>query len=115
MSQPIEISLPIEQYHGPKHPDMPDLPPVDVHECDTILHHQAVSLSRPLLHLKPSDPSTVKTAMVEAQLLSSNCGQQFVVITADQQIYKVIVDNIYGLLQRCSTIITHDWEDYTQS
>ena len=27
--QPIEILLPIERYHGPKHPDMPDFPPVD--------------------------------------------------------------------------------------
>ena len=51
---------------------------------------------RLLLDLKPSDPSTVKTAMVEAQLLSSDCGQQFVVITANQQIYKVILDNIWA-------------------
>ena len=34
--------------------------------------------------------------MVDAQLLSSNCGQQFVVVTADQQIYKVILDNIWA-------------------
>ena len=90
---------------------MPDFPPVDVHERDTILRHQAVNLPkardldvqflrsatdtryRPLQDLKSSDPSTVKTAMVEAQLLSSDCGQQFVVVTADQQIYKVILDN----------------------
>ena len=32
--------------------------------------------------------------MVEAHLLSSDCGQQFVVVTADQQIYNVILDNI---------------------
>ena len=34
--------------------------------------------------------------MDEAQLLISNCGQQVVVITADQQIYKVILDNIWA-------------------
>ena len=49
---------------------------------------------RPLQDIKSSDPSTVKIAMVEAQLLSSDCGQQFVVVTADQQINKVILDNI---------------------
>jgi hypothetical protein len=54
--------------------------------------------------MKPSDPSTVKTAMVEAQLLSSNCGQQFVVITADQQIYKVIIDNIWATPEVFSNI-----------
>ena len=26
ISQPIEIVLPVERYHGPKHPDMADLP-----------------------------------------------------------------------------------------
>ena len=51
---------------------------------------------RPLIDLKPSDPSTIKTAMNEAQLLTMNCGQQFVVITADQQLYKVILDNIWA-------------------
>ena len=69
---------------------------------------------RPLLDLKPSDPSTVKTAMVEAQLLSSNCGQQFVVITADQRYTRSFLIT-YGLLQMCSATCTHDWEDYTQS
>ena len=51
---------------------------------------------RPLLYLKSSDPSTVKTAMVEIHLLISDCGQQFVVITSDHQIYKVILDNIWA-------------------
>ena len=51
---------------------------------------------RPLQDRKSSNPSTVKTAMVEVQLLSSNCGQQFVDVTADQQIYKVILDNIWA-------------------
>ena len=44
--QPIEIPLPTERYHGPKHPDMPGFPPVDVHERDINLRHQTVILSR---------------------------------------------------------------------
>ena len=63
---------------------------------------------RSLLNLKLSDPSTVKTVMIESQRLTSDCGQQFVTITADQQIYKVIVDNkIYGLPQMYSIIYIH--------
>ena len=38
---------------------------------------------RPLLDLKPSDPSRVKTAMIESQRLTSNCGQQFVIIITE--------------------------------
>ena len=45
--------------------------------------------------------------MVEAHTLSKNCGQAFVVITADQQIYTVIV----GLHQISSATYIHDWED----
>ena len=36
-----------------------------------------------LLDIKPSDPTTVKTTIVKAKLLSSNCGQQFAVATSD--------------------------------
>ena len=49
-----------------------------------------------LLDLKPAGPSTVKTVMIESQRLNSDCGQKFEIITADQQIYKVIVDNIWA-------------------
>ena len=55
-----------------------------------------VTRYRPLIDLKPSDPSTVKTAMIEAQALTSDCGQKFVIITADQQLYKIIVDNMWS-------------------
>ncbi len=51
---------------------------------------------RPLIDMKPSHPSTIKTSLIEAQSLTSDCGQMFVVITADQQLYKVIVENIWA-------------------
>ncbi len=51
---------------------------------------------RPLIDLAPSDPSTVKTVMLQAQALTAASGQQFVVITADQQLYKVVLDNIWA-------------------
>ncbi len=141
MSQPLDDPVPLHMYHGPKHPDMIQLPPGNAEDHDQIEQHATVSVSRareldvgflktvvasdnaceyggfltktardqhhtikpatavqyrPLLDMKPSDPSTVKTALVEAQVLSERCGQEFVVITADQQIYKVIVDNVWA-------------------
>ncbi len=39
--------------------------------------------------------SRIKTALIEAQSLTSDYGQMFVVITADQQLYKVIAENIW--------------------
>ena len=38
------------------------------------------------------DPSTVKTTMLDAKRLVNETGQQHVDITADQQIYRVLVD-----------------------
>ena len=53
--------------------------------------------------------------MVGAQLLSSTCVQQFAVATADQQIYKVMFDNIWPTpgVQQCVPTIgrnTHNHE-----
>ena len=47
---------------------------------------------RPLLDKNPADPSTVMTTMLDAKRLVNETGQQHVVITADQQIYRVLVD-----------------------
>ena len=55
-----------------------------------------VTRYRPLIDMKPSDPSRIKTALIEAESLTSDCGQKFVVITADQQLYKVILDNMWS-------------------
>ena len=148
MKLPID-EVPIQHYHGPKHPDMPPSPLVNedkhhhmqrcqevslnrCHEFDIqflksvilsenvseygghitkvareqnhTVHPATVTRYRPLLDLKPSDPSTIKTALFEAQSLTSNCGQQFVVITADQQLYKVILDNIWSSPESFSNI-----------
>ena len=59
----------------------------------------------PLLDLKPSDPSSVKTVMIESQRLISDCGQPFVIITADQQSTRLyIVDNIWATPDVCRNI-----------
>ena len=46
----------------------------------------------PLIDMTPSDPSTMLTAMVEAQRLTNHYGQAITVFTCDQQLYRVMVD-----------------------
>ena len=43
----------------------------------------------PLIHMKPSDPDTMLTAMIEAERLTQQVGQEIVVFTSDQQLYRV--------------------------
>ena len=42
--------------------------------------------------MTPSDPDTMMTATMEATRLTNDTGQSFTIITADQQLYRVIVD-----------------------
>ena len=46
----------------------------------------------PLIDMKPSDPDTMLTAMIEADRLVKSTGQNIVVFTCDQQLYKVAVN-----------------------
>ena len=43
----------------------------------------------PLIDKAHADPSTMITAIVKAQNISENVGQQYVVFTADHQLYRV--------------------------
>lgn len=45
----------------------------------------------PLIDMKPSDPDTMMTAMTKVQDLTSETGQDFSVLTCDQQLYRVAV------------------------
>ena len=59
----------------------------------------------PLIDMPPSDPATILTAMVKAQQISQDVGQEYVVFTCDQQLYRVALkvkwsnperfDNVY--------------------
>ena len=46
----------------------------------------------PLIDMKPSDPTTKMTSMVEAQRITQQTGQQHTIFTSDQKVYKVLVD-----------------------
>ena len=50
----------------------------------------------PLLYMKPADPDTVNTAIVNGLRIVQELNQEYLVITADQQIYKVIVDILFA-------------------
>ena len=46
----------------------------------------------PLIDMTPSDPDTMMSAMIEAQRLTNECGQEITVFTNDQQLYRVAVN-----------------------
>ena len=46
----------------------------------------------PLIDIVPADPDTMMTAMCEAQRLNVKCGQEYTVFTADQQLYRVMIN-----------------------
>ena len=46
--------------------------------------------------MKPSDADTMMTAMVRAQELTLEAGQQFTVLTCDQQVYRVAVQVLWA-------------------
>jgi hypothetical protein len=50
----------------------------------------------PLIDMVPSDPSTRMTAMQEAKKLTLKSGQNFTVFTADQQLYRVMLNVIWA-------------------
>ena len=49
----------------------------------------------PMLDMKPADPDTVLTAMIEAERIIYIC-----VLTCDQQLYKVAVDITWAYPER---------------
>ena len=61
-------------------------------ESGTSLKPKNKTMYTPLIDMKPSDPSTVMTAMIEARRLTNQAGQPHTIITADQQIYRVLID-----------------------
>lgn len=59
------------------------------------LKPRTTAMYTPLINMIPSDPDTMMTAMCEAQRLTENCGQTFTVFTADQQLYRVMINVLW--------------------
>ena len=49
----------------------------------------------PLIDRPPANSATMMTALLRAQEVSSNAGQEFVIFTADQQLYRVALHVIW--------------------
>ena len=58
-------------------------------ESGALIKPSAYSTYQPLIDMKPSNPDTMMTALVEAQRLTKLSGQDFTVFTCDQQLYRV--------------------------
>ena len=50
----------------------------------------------PLIDNKPTDPSTILTAMYEIERTSKDAGQEVAVFTCDQQLYRIVVDIVWA-------------------
>ena len=59
----------------------------------------------PLIDMTPADPDTMMTAMVQAQKLTKECGQEITTFTNDQQLYKVAVNVTWVYRDRFSLLI----------
>ncbi len=56
---------------------------------------ESIIIYQLLININPSYHVIIKTAMMKAMRLFTSSGNSFVVITADQAIYKLIVDNLW--------------------
>ena len=59
----------------------------------------------PLIDMTPADSDTMMTAMVQAQKLTKECGQEITIFTNDQQLYKVAVFVTWVYQERFSLLI----------
>ena len=50
----------------------------------------------PLIDIAPSDPDTIMTALRQAQQITSDCGEDYVLFTADLQLYRVAVNILWA-------------------
>ena len=50
----------------------------------------------PLMDMTPSDPDTIMTALHHAQQITSDCGQDYVVFTADLQFYRIAINILWA-------------------
>ena len=58
-------------------------------------------MDTPLIDAKPTYPSTILTALTEATVLTEETGQQYTIITFDQQLYKIIIMGRTTTIETC--------------
>ena len=55
----------------------------------------------PLMNNSPSDPKTMMSSIMKAKTITSEAGQEYVVYTADQQLYRVARHLTWGNPDLC--------------
>lgn len=147
MHNPIEYDIDIQNFRGPKRPDVtinlsvPSLKTLchieiskrraratdfaffkDVIQSDLcpeyngynskLCREQGHSLSvgtkamyLPLIDMTPSNPDTMMTALIQAQKLVTEAGQDYLVFTCDQQLYRVSLQVMWSYPDQFSNVV----------
>ena len=64
----------------------------------------------PLINMRPADPRAVSTALAQGIKILKDANQDYLVITADQLVFKVIVDFLFdnpAMLQQVVPVLWH--------
>ena len=59
----------------------------------------------PLIDMTPSDPDTIMTALRQAQQITSDRGQDYIVFTADLQLYRVAVHILWAYPEQFDNVV----------
>ena len=59
----------------------------------------------PLIDMPPVDHSTMMTALIEANRLTSEAGQEFTIFSCDQQLYRVSLQVIWAYPEQFSNVV----------
>ena len=59
----------------------------------------------PLIDMTPSDPDTIVRALRQAQQITTECGQEYVVFTADLQLYRVAVNVLWAYPEQFDKVV----------
>ena len=62
-------------------------------------------LYQPYIDESPTDPSTILTAMEDAEQIPNSAGQKYTISTADQQLYTIVLNIIWCNFDRWSLFI----------
>ena len=71
------------------------------------LRPRTKAMYTPLIDMTPSDPITMKSAMLEAKKLTKKAGQTTTLFTADLQIYRVDLNVQWAYPERFGEAFTH--------
>ena len=67
----------------------------NVRDNGILKSRKTLTVYTPLIDQKPSDHTTIFTAMVETRRITNETGQKHTILTCDQQLYKIMVDILW--------------------